>query len=143
MLVNRGAVKPGFLSGLAQSEWVKSITKEFTYIHPNRLKEKDLLFKIETAASLGKLVTGISDVWTAANQQTGKLLIAEKDYLFPDVHKRLSKPVILNTQKHEVMSISDAVDNTLESALNGGCNVEFVENGRLRKYKRIVMIQRD
>lgn len=141
MLVTDSIRKNSFLTALKQNLWVKSLAQEFTFVHPEKLKERNMLFKIQAADSRGKLAVGIADVWAAANQRKGKLLIGERDYLFPAVYRRQRRLVTIHAFEDVVMPVSDAVDATIEKVLNEGGAIEFVENGKLKKYKRMVLIE--
>lgn len=63
------------------------------------------------------------EVWNAVLQKKGKLLIAEKEVLFPVKEK------------------TDMVKYVIEKVMESGGDVEFVKNGLLEKYERMVMIQ--
>ncbi len=129
---------------LLNNIWVKSVKQEFAFSDPDKLREKNLLFQIQAAESHGKLFIGIKDIWNAASQKKGKLLVGEKKYLFPGVYNDWhSGSVLLPTSKNEAMPINDAVDTIIEKVMEEGGNIEFVDNGKLHRYKHMVMIQLD
>src|SRR5688500_12076331 len=80
--------KPTFFESIKNNSWVKSITSEFNVVDPNKLKERNLLLQIEAAKSHGKLSEGVTEAWIAAFSKKGKLLIAEKDVLFPETNSK-------------------------------------------------------
>lgn len=143
MLIAEAPTKYRFIAALAQNQWVMSIRQEFTYIDPIRVREKNLLFSIEAAESRGKVVSGIAAVWNTPRLNSGTLLVAERDYLFPNISKRKKKMIRLDPSDSREMSVRDAVDITVEHVLQEGGSIEYVVNGKLRKYKRLVLVQQD
>ncbi len=108
----------------------------------NKLKERNLLLQIEAAKCRGQLAVGIQEVWNAAVEKKGKLLIAEKDILFPAQEAKVNHPVMATgyTQNNTLQD-ADVVYETIEKVLEDGGKIEFVENGRLRDYQQVVMIR--
>ena len=108
----------------------------------NKLKERNLLLQIEAAKSRGQLAVGINEVWNAANERRGKLLIAEKDILFPaNSSKMESETTFYGFLQTTTMPATDVVNETIEKVLQEGGAIEFVENGSLKNYQQMVMIQ--
>ncbi len=106
----------------------------------SRVRERDLLNKLQLAQGTGKLVSGLSDVWKEAMQQKGRLLVVEKNYMAP-VKKLGTEILDVNDPKLEGIPITkDGVDDIIEEILQTGGDVEFVEDGFLAKYKRIALI---
>jgi hypothetical protein len=108
----------------------------------NKLKERNLLFQIEAAKSHGKLAEGVTDVWIAAKRRNGELLIAEKEILFKQIDdKKLNELVAETFLRNKTMQAKEAIDDAIQNVLNNGGEVEFVENGLLKKYKHLVIIE--
>jgi len=114
MATSAYALKAYFLFLFINNEWAKSIKSEIKSANPAKIRERNLLFQIEVAKSHGKLSQGVWEVWNSALQKKGRVLIAEKEVLFPAKEKT---------------SIMDCV---IEKVMAGGGNVEFVENGVLK-----------
>src|SRR2546426_553349 len=96
------------------------------------LKERNLLYQIEAARSHGKLCFGPLQVWLAAWKQTGKLLIGEKKYLFPDTDIKNHVVVSCQTAGNGSIPLQEVIDEAVEKVLSAGGAVEFVRNGQIR-----------
>lgn len=105
--------------------------------------QKQSLLKLEDAINRKEYVYGIENVWRAAMEKKGRLLIVEKDFVCPaktglDKYK-------LNTDvldKNDLYVIRDAVDDTIELVLKNKGDIAFVDNGKLDSYKSIALITR-
>jgi hypothetical protein len=106
-----------------------------------KVKQQDLLYQLEAAAGNKKLVVGIENVWREAMHKKGKLLIVEKNYIYP-AHLGGDKDVIYN-ENHKAEKnfyIKDAVDDVIEQVFENGGDVEFVDPDVLKDYGRIALI---
>ncbi|MEP6594687.1 MAG: hypothetical protein ABJA71_02025 [Ginsengibacter sp.] len=107
-----------------------------------KIKEKYLLLQLEIAMSNGKCVVGIKDVYKAASQKRGRLLIVEKNYFSPAF---IGEKDELNPEEesmqHNLIYIKDAVDDIIEKILENGGDIEFVSDGLLKDYMHIALIQ--
>lgn len=106
-----------------------------------KVKQQDLLYQLETAAGNKKLVVGMENVWREAMHKKGKLLIVEKNYIYP-AHLGGDKDVIYN-ENHKAEKnfyIKDAVDDVIEQVFENGGDVEFVDPDVLKDYGRIALI---
>ena len=106
------------------------------------IREKASLQQIEEALSEKKLEFGIKQVWQTATHKNCRLLLVEKDFMYPA--NQGSQPDSI--YKEEVSSnnpfyIKDAVDDVIEKVLEAGGDVEFVSNGALKDYERIALIR--
>jgi hypothetical protein len=119
------------------AEIMKPYTAEW-----KKIKQQAVLQQIEKAMDDKKLSVGINDVWQATIHKNGRLLIVEKDFIFP-AHLGWNSDTIykqdLNLQNP--FFIKDAVDDIMEKILQNGGDVEFVENGALREYGKIALIR--
>lgn len=107
-----------------------------------QLKQKELLHVIEDANGKNKLVAGILEVWREAMNHKGRILIVEKNYMFAAEHGSLEQEIFNLEEPYNKFSyIKDAVDDIIEKVLENGGDVEFVEEGFLEKYNKIVLIQ--
>ena len=107
-----------------------------------KIKENDLLLQLDEAMSAKKLTAGIQEVWKEVTRKKGRLLVVEKNYMYPADHGVEAdviypKGEIANTS----FFIHDAVDDIIEKMLESGGDVEFVDEGVLKDYKRIALIK--
>ncbi len=104
--------------------------------------QKDLLNKLEEAAGKKKLAEGIKDVWREAMHNKGRVLAVEKNYLYAAAHG--SKEDMIEEAKlpyNKFSYIKDAVDDIIEKVLENGGDVEFTDEGILKDYQHIALIQ--
>lgn len=107
-----------------------------------KVQQKNLLNQLEEAASKKKLATGIKEVWEEAVNNKGRLLVVEKNYMYAAQHG--ASETVLNkvTEPHSNISyLKDAVDDVIEKVLAGGGDVEFADEGSLKDYQHIALIQ--
>ncbi len=88
-------------------------------------------------------VSGIAQVWRAAEEGRGRLLLVERDYMHPatlseDGFSLVLDEVVAGSMRH----IEDAVDDVIESIIQKGGDIQFVRNGRLDAYERIALVTR-
>ena len=106
------------------------------------IQQKRLLSQIDDSMSHKKLAIGIQEVWKAAYQKKGRLLVVEKNYIYPAQHG--AEPEIIFKKDDIVKNafyIKDAVDDIIEKVLSSGGDVEFVDEGILKDFKKIVLIE--
>ncbi len=108
----------------------------------NKVDQKKLLLQLEDSMNKRKLVFGIEAVWTAAYERKGRLLVVEKDFVYPA--ELSGSPDAIQphdeTQTH-AFYLRDAVDDVIEKVLSSGGDVEFVDTGVLQAYQRIALIE--
>ncbi|MEO8860712.1 MAG: hypothetical protein ABI358_04775, partial [Ginsengibacter sp.] len=107
-----------------------------------KVKLQHLLKQVEKAKIQNKLATGIREVLEAAIQNKGKLLILEKNFkdnlVKTENYKSFFKPDFTSNNS---FFIKDEVDQILEQVFESGGDVEFVEEGALKNFNRIVLIE--
>ncbi len=106
------------------------------------IQQKRLLSQIDESMSYKKLVSGISNVWKAASLKRGRLLVVEKNYIYPAQHS--SDPNVIYKRDEfnkNAFYIKDAVDDIIEKVLSSGGDVEFVDEGILKEYNKIALIE--
>ena len=106
-----------------------------------KVKKEDLLQKLDAAASAKKMVAGIENVWREAMHKRGRLLVVEKNFIYPAQHS--SEEDIIYSKDHLTGNdfyIKDAVDDVIEKILENGGDVEFVDENVLKEYGRIALI---
>lgn len=107
-----------------------------------KVKMEDLRLQLNKAADAGKLSHGIAEVWRAASQNRGRLLIVEKNFVYGAEHGENSGIIIKPKEPYNKFSyIKDAVDDVIEKVLEQGGDVEFVDEDELLRYDRIALIQ--
>lgn len=106
------------------------------------LKEQRLLVQAENALGKGKLAVGISEVWTAAVQKRGRVLLVEADYAYPAYINE--QEALLYADAIPLSETSrqtkDVVSDAIACVLASGGRVEIVDNGLLSGYLHIAMI---
>lgn len=109
----------------------------------NKTKKEDLLKIIDDAQSNKKLSIGVKAVWRCATEKKGRHLIVEKNYVYP-ARQSFKKEIIFdydNVLLNNKLYIKDAVDDIIEKIIATGGIVEFVDEGMLKEYQKIVLIQ--
>lgn len=121
---------------LAETVWNK-IKREV------QVANRELILKLNDAVGRRLAVDGLINVWKAASEGQGRILLLEKDYeqrgYLKDGDKEhlfLAPPI----GKHEV--INDAVDDVIEIVKAKGGDVAILENGELAEFQHIALIQR-
>ncbi|NOT90201.1 baeRF3 domain-containing protein [Ferruginibacter sp.] len=107
-----------------------------------KVNQKNLLNRLEEAADKHKLATGIREVWREALNKKGRLLVVEKNYMCMAQHGG-SEEVIYKVEEpfNKFSYIKDAVDDVIEKVLENGGDVEFVDEGVLKEYHQIALVQ--
>jgi len=104
--------------------------------------QKKLLNQIDEAMGNKRLAIGMNAVWKAAEQKRGKLLVVEKNYLYPAQQSDMPEKIFKKDDFNDnAFFIKDAVDDVIEKVLACGGDVEFVDEGILSQYQKIVLIQ--
>jgi len=107
-----------------------------------KVREKNLLNRLEDAAGKKQLATGMRDVWKAATSKKGRLLIVEKDYIFAAQNGGTKSVIYMPASPYNHFSnIKDAVDDVIEKVFESGGDVEFVEKDMLSDYHHIALIK--
>ena len=106
-----------------------------------KVKQEDLLHQLDAASGNKKLVVGIENVWREAMNKKGKLLVVEKNYMYP-AHLGGAKDIIYSEDNiaERNFYIKDAVDDVIEKIFENGGDVEFVDTGVLKDYGKIALI---
>lgn len=107
-----------------------------------KIRMNDLRGQIELAAGAKKLSSGIKAVWREASMNNGRLLVVEKNYMYPaqNDHKKESMDEAIKPF-NKYSYIKDVVDDVIEKVLEHGGDVEFVEEGTLNEFQHIALIQ--
>lgn len=106
-----------------------------------KVKESELLHKLETAAGDKTLVTGLKDVWKSAAEKKGRLLAVEKNYMAAAEQGAEAGEISSITAPYNKFSyIKDAVDDIIEKVLDNGGDVEFVDPPLLAAHDHIALV---
>jgi hypothetical protein len=107
-----------------------------------KVKTEALRQQIEKAEDAGKLATGMMDVWKLASQSRGRLLVVEKNFMYAAEQGGSEEVIYKPSEPYNRFSyIKDAVDDVIEKVLEHGGDVEFVEEGTLKDYRHIALVQ--
>lgn len=105
------------------------------------VKQTTILNQLNDAADHKKLVVGIKDVWKEAMHGKGRLLVVEKNYMFPAQHDGSADSIsATETSGQPFAGIRDAVDDVITKVLENGGDVEFVNEGALKDFQSIALI---
>lgn len=142
-LTKNGQSIISYVSGNHDADTLPQLTK---LLMPHAMKhnhdrQQALLKIIEEAAGAKKMVSGIIDSWKAACQQKARLLIVEKDFMYPAEKTDQDDIEELQPPYNRFSYLRDAVDDLMEKVLSGGGDVEFVNNDMLKDHGRIVLLQ--
>jgi hypothetical protein len=105
-----------------------------------KVKQEALIQQVYAAQNAGKLVTGVENIWREAVQKNSKLLVVEKNFIYPARHVSESTIDPYNAKEDKGTFIKDAVDDIIEKVLLNGGDVEFVNEGLLDEYGHIALI---
>lgn len=104
-----------------------------------KIKEQTTLQAIEVARDEGKLASGIENVYAAAMQNNSRLLVVEKEFIYP-AHLLIDKGKTYQASAASAsFYIKDVVDDIIEKVLRHGGDVEFVDD--LTDHDHIALIQ--
>ncbi len=107
-----------------------------------KVMQVNVLKQLDDAMSSKRLVFGINNVWKSATQKRGKLLVVEKNYIYPA--EQSSTPEVIYKKDFSVKNafyIKDAVDDIIEKVLTSGGDIEFVDEGILKDFQKIALIE--
>ena len=131
---------PGNFEESSEAEFHKTMTP---YLQNWKIvQQKKVMNQIDEAMGCKKLAVGINQVWKAAGEKRGRLLVVEKNFIFPAQHGS-SPEVIYNNDDlvQKPFYIKDAVDDIIEKVLASGGDVEFVDEGILKYFSKIALIE--
>jgi hypothetical protein len=133
-----------YLEGNYESSTIAELTELISpYLDYWKIRvQMELLGRLEEAAGQHLLAKGIMEVWQAAHEGKGKLLVVEKNYRF--AAQRGAEPGMIEalTEPYNHFSyIRDVVDDVLEKVLESGGNVEFIEDDVLIGFDHIALIK--
>lgn len=113
---------------------------EFYIADWKKIKEDNLLHRLEKAADERKLAMGIKEVWKQASHHRSRLLVVEKNYRCTATHGSNEDIIYEGEESYQKFYIKDAVDDIIEKVLEQGGDVEFVETATLKDYQQIALV---
>ncbi|MGN6477991.1 MAG: baeRF3 domain-containing protein [Flavipsychrobacter sp.] len=100
------------------------------------------LREIEKALNANKLDFGIEQVWKSASENQGRVLIVERNFMYPAYYESKEKIIHADdTTKAAAQHISDAVDDVIVTVLQNGGEVVFVDESTLNDYQHIALLK--
>lgn len=113
-------------------------------IEKENKRETEYAMKLlEESIDANNYAAGISQVWRSAVEGRGRLLIVEMDYKQSAVKGNDNYTIsIAESGNNPWNFISDAVDDIMQVVIKNKGDVVFVENGSLKEYQHIVLINR-
>lgn len=106
------------------------------------VQQKFHLNQLQEAALQNNLACGIADVYDAAMQHQGNMLVVEEGYRYPEV-ENAGEHIIYKATKHPYIRFSyvnDMVDEVIEKVLDAGGDVAFVNAKAMEDYQHIALI---
>jgi len=111
------------------------------YIHNwQNTKERYLKLQLQIAAAKYKVAVGVKEVYNAIGEKKGRLLIAERNYLYPAFTGESYDLNLIEDSSENMIYTKDIIDVIIENVLENGGDVEFVSDGLLDDYMNIVLI---
>ncbi len=107
-----------------------------------KIQQRLIFRRLEEAAGAKKLVTGIKAVQDAVLQNRGQLLVVEENYPFAEPERNGIEKSMENGIHEEAPPRNKTIINRLiEQVLEGGGDVEFIEEGNMEYYRHIALIK--
>lgn len=107
-----------------------------------KLRQQHILNQVEKAKSQNKLKIGLQEALKAAIQNKGKLLIIEKNYQNASQKGEIYEPSgKIDCFCNNVFFIKDALDDVIAKVYESGGDVEFIDDGMLKNYQHIALIE--
>ena len=105
-------------------------------------EENTTLRRLENAKAKKLAVTGIENVWRAAIEGKGMILIVEKDFAITGYLAEDKSALFLSPPNMDYEIISDAADDVMELVLDKKGKVVIVDNDKLKEFDGIALILR-
>jgi len=137
----------GYLEGNFEHLSMSEIRRRIQPIIEKNLinKQNHILDLLDEAIGINHYACGIEDVWEAATESRGRILIVEKDYKVR-ARRAMDGYTISSLEENDSINphsiIEDAVDDAIQLVLSKGGEVWFTEKGVLQKYDSIALITR-
>ena len=115
---------------------------EGSLLEKRETDQQEILDDLEEAMSNKRCVFGIANVWTAAQERKGGLLVVEKDYACKAKIGSDKYDLILDDLDIDepYVTLKDAVDDIIELVVKSRGDIVFVNNGKLEEFNKIALI---
>ncbi len=114
-------------------------TAMYEHLQRERIK---LVNEFEEKLGEKKGISGIQEVWEAAQEGKAFKLLVEKDYRIPGFTKENDPHLYLRPPLGPHQVIPDAVDELIETVLDKRGKVYFTDNGLLKDHRQVALITR-
>ena len=113
-----------------------------TFADWKKILQLNLIEQIAEALGKRKLAIGIKEVCEVAALKRGKLLVVKKNYPYSAQQSAKEQIIFKHYEKiKKAFFIKDAVYDVIEKVLASGGDVEFVQEGLLVEYHKIILIE--
>ncbi len=133
-----GEYIPGNYLEATPSELVELTGNALKNIQAKR--EEELVDQVEGALNKNQLARGLKEVWKQVSDKNGRLLVVEKNYRRTAGQGADDEEIFTLATDKVPFPIQDAVDDVIERLIMNGGKVEFVDDGKLGKYRRMALI---
>lgn len=107
-----------------------------------KLKQQHLLKQLENAKTQNKLRTGIEETLKAAMQNKGRLLVVEKKLVSHTQTSKTYEPFFkIDSTCNESFFIKEDLDDIIKKVFERGGDVELIDDGLLKNYGHIALIE--
>ncbi len=105
-------------------------------------EEENVLSRLNIATGKRLVAIGVQEVWAAAKDGKGLVLLVEKDYACPGFINSYTLDLLKHPigKKHKI--ITDAIDHIMEMVLEKNGKVIIMNNGKLKNYDGVALIER-
>ena len=101
------------------------------------------IIEFQEKGGTGNYLTGLQDIWKAAQEGRGTRLLVEKDFSMPAfLAKDNDYQLYLHPPKGQHQILPDAINSLMETVLAKHGEVIILENGALENFQRMVLVTR-
>lgn len=105
-------------------------------------ERRQVLSELDKAIGERKFVSTVGEVWRAAHEGRGRLLLVEEDFHYPARVDSSGTQISAAEDVEAPDVMDDAVDEIITAVLEKQGKVVFIENGQLQEHRRIALILR-
>ncbi len=116
---------------------------EHVVSHWKSIKQGHLLKQVIHAKAQNNLRIGLRDTLKASMNKKVKLLVVERQFIdFSQISKPYSPLFKTESAVYENYFIKNDVDEVIKNVFESGGDVEFIDNGLLKKFRHIALIEK-
>lgn len=105
-------------------------------------RRAEVMEELNAAMSAQRVAFSIAEIWRAAQEGRGKVLLVEEDFYYPAEVDTSGMQLSSAADATLPGVIDDAVDEVIETVMTKGGRVVFVDNGKLENLQRMALILR-